>query len=288
MRQAYIKYIFALLLFGSNGIAASHISLPSYEIVLFRALLGSLLLMILFFFSGHRLSALQYKKDTFSIALSGVAMAADWLFLFEAYARIGVSMGMLINYCGPAIVVTLSPLIFQERITWKKLIALIAAVAGVFLIGGQAAFAGASTWGLFYAGLSAVAYAAMVICNKMSKQVTGIENSVLQLLFTFSTVAIFFGCKQGFHLEIASGDWLPILWIGLLNTGAGCYFYFSSISRLPVQTVAICGYLEPLSAVIFSIIFLHETMLPLQILGAALIIGGAVLGESNHLFVTRE
>lgn len=67
--------------------------------------------------------------------------------------------------------------------------------------------------------------------------------------------------------------------IGLLNTGVGCYFYFSSIGKLPVQTVAICGYLEPLSAVILATIILGETMLPLQILGAILIIDGAVFGE---------
>ena len=46
-----------------------------------------------------------------------------------------------------------------------------------------------------------------------------------------------------------------------------------------MQTVAICGYLEPLSAVVFSVIFLKETMLPIQIIGAVLIIGGAMLGE---------
>jgi hypothetical protein len=33
MNKAYLKYIAALLLFGSNGIVASHISLNSYEIV---------------------------------------------------------------------------------------------------------------------------------------------------------------------------------------------------------------------------------------------------------------
>ena len=70
-----------------------------------------------------------------------------------------------------------------------------------------------------------------------------------------------------------------MLILGLFNTGIGCYFYFSSIGKLPVQTVAICGYLEPLSAVVFSVIVLHETMLPIQILGAALIIGGAVSSE---------
>lgn len=136
MKQAYFKYILALLLFGSNGVVASQINLTSYEIVLLRSLLGSLLLVTLFFCGGHRLTAFHYKKDLLLIALSGIAMAADWLFLFEAYLQIGVSLGMLINYCGPAIVIALSPLVFRERITGQKLVALLASLAGVFLIGG--------------------------------------------------------------------------------------------------------------------------------------------------------
>ena len=56
-------------------------------------------------------------------------------------------------------------------------------------------------------------------------------------------------------------------------------FIFSSIGNLSVQSVAICGYLEPLSAVLFSVFLLHETMQPMQIIGTVMILGGAILGE---------
>ena len=79
--------------------------------------------------------------------------------------------------------------------------------------------------------------------------------------------------------EIPAGDWGYILWLGIINTGLGCFMYFSSISRLPAQSVAVCGYIEPLSAVLLSVLFLNETMSLLQITGAALIIGGALYGE---------
>ena len=153
------------------------------------------------------------------------------------------------------------------------------ALLGVFLISGQAALTGMNTWGLFCAGASALAYSAMVIFNKLAKEITGVENATIQLFFATVVIALFVGCKQGFHMEIDSNDWFPVLWIGLLNTGGGCYFYFSSIGKLPGQTVSICGYLEPLSAVLFAAIFLREAMLPLQAAGASLIVGGALLGE---------
>ena len=124
-------------------------------------------------------------------------------------------------------------------------------------------------------------YSFMVIFNKKATAITGLENSMLQLLISFLTVAIFVGFKQGFALQIPASSVLPVLFLGLVNTGLGCYLYFSSIGDLPVQTVAICGYLEPLSAVVFSMVILSETMLPLQILGAVLIVGGAVLAERN-------
>ena len=80
-------------------------------------------------------------------------------------------------------------------------------------------------------------------------------------------------------VNIPQSSILPILILGLVNTGIGCYFYFSSIGNLPVQTVAIIGYLEPFSAVLFSVLFLRETMLPMQVIGAVMILAGAVFGE---------
>ena len=67
-------------------------------------------------------------------------------------------------------------------------------------------------------------------------------------------------------------------------TGFACYLFFSSISRLLIQSVAILGYLDALSAVIFAVIFLGERMSPLQIIGAICIVGGAMFSECYRLF----
>ena len=89
-------------------------------------------------------------------------------------------------------------------------------------------------------------------------------------------------------MHIPAGDWSAVLLLGLVNTGVGCGLYFSAIGRLPAQSVAVCGYLEPLFAVVLSALLLHETMTPLQIAGAALIIGGAVYGECRPAGKARK
>ncbi len=165
MRRAYLKYFAGLLVFGSNGVVASFIHLSSYEIVLLRSVLGGCLLLALFFATGHRFTFMHHKRDLLFISLSGVTMAVEWLLLFEAYAQIGVSLGMLINYTGSALVILFSPLFLKERITFPKIIALLAALLGAFFISGQAAAHGVSAWELLCAILSAVTYAIMVLTN---------------------------------------------------------------------------------------------------------------------------
>lgn len=279
MKRSYFKYILALLLFGSNGIVASFISMNSYEIVLLRTLFGSLLLLAIFLLRKGKSTFYKSKKHFLYLAVSGITMGTSWMLLYEAYTRIGVSISSLLYYCGPVIVMVLSPFLFKEKLTIYKAIGFIAVLCGVFLVNGNALSDGSDTFGILYGVLSAVMYAFMVIFNKKATSITGLENSTLQLIISFLTVAVFVGIKQGIVMDIPTDSILPLLILGFINTGIGCYFYFSSIGNLPVQSVAICGYLEPLSAVLLSVLFLKEIMLPIQIVGAVLILGGAILGE---------
>lgn len=278
-RKAFLKYIAALLLFGLNGIVASHIALSSYEIVFLRTLIGSILLLLLFRMANGKFHIKDNKKDAMYIVFSGMAMGTSWMFLYEAYQQIGVSLASLLYYCGPVIVMILSPVLFREKLTAPKLVGFFIVLGGIVLVNGNAAGSGRNLWGLFCGGMSAVMYFFMVTLNKKSKAISGMENSVIQLVVSFLTVAVFVGVRQGFIIYVPGDAWVWILTLGILNTGVGCYLYFSPLSKLPVQTVAVCGYLEPLSAVIFAAILLGEKMTILQVVGAACIIGGAMFGE---------
>ena len=129
--------------------------------------------------------------------------------------------------------------------------------------------------------MSALMYSFMVVLNKKSHKIIGMENSCLQLTVSFLTVAIFVGIKQAFVIHVPASSWPWILVLGLVNTGIGCYLYFSSLSKLPIQTVAICGYLEPLSAVVFAALLLGEKLSATQYIGALCIIGGALMGVTK-------
>jgi ferredoxin len=116
-------------------------------------------------------------------------------------------------------------------------------------------------------------------CNKKAVSITGLENSTLQLVAGFITVAVFIVIRQGIVIPVTSESIFPILLLGVVNIGIGCYLYFSSIQQLPAQSVAICGYLEPLSALVFSAAVLQERLTFVQMVGSVLMLGGAAFGE---------
>lgn len=279
MKRAYTKYIIALLLFGSNGIVASYINMSSHEIVFFRTMLGSLFLLAIFILGKGQFTFYKYRKHFLCLTVSGIAMGTSWMLLYEAYARIGVGVASLLYYCGPVIVMVLSPLIFKEKLRICKIIGFLIVFCGVFLVNGNMLNENVNTLGILCGLFSAILYSLMVIFNKKAARISGLENAMLQLFVSFITVATYTGFKQGLTSDISSVSIFPVFVLGLLNTGIGCYFYFSSIGSLPVQSVAVCGYLEPLSAVLLSCLLLKEIMLPMQIIGAVLILSGAVFGE---------
>ena len=281
MRNFYRSYIAGLLLFGSNGIVASGIALDSYQIVYLRCIIGSAALLLLFLLTKQRRNAKGHTRDLCFLAISGAAMGANWLFLYEAYRRIGVGAATLLCYCGPVIVMALAPILFHEKLSLRKCLGFLAVLVGVFLINGQAAQGGKMLWGIFCGGMSAVMYAVLVIANKKVAYIVGMENALYQMLFSTLTVVLFLLFREGLFFSIPAVSLPFILLLGVANTGLGCYLYFSSIGQLPVQSVAVLGYLEPFSAVVLSAVLLGEGMSAMRFLGAALILGGAMYAEMS-------
>ncbi|MZQ98157.1 MAG: EamA family transporter [Acidaminobacter sp.] len=279
MNNPYFKYVFSLLLFGSNGIMASLILLSSYEVVFWRTLIGSLFLLALFLMSGGKFKAIHHKKHWVYALISGAALGISWIFLFEAYSEIGVSVASLAYYCGPVLVIAISPFLFNERLTAARLAGLGAVMLGMLFVNGLGLLTNGLSWGLFCGLSSAVMYAVMIVFNKKASQVTGLENALYQLVMSFITVALYTFFRQGAPSLSVTEYLLPILIFGLVNTAVGCFLYFAAIDHLSAGSVSIIGYLEPLSALVFSAVFLHEQLTELQVIGAVLILSGAAFSE---------
>ena len=268
-----------MVIFGTNGLIVANISLGSAEIVLMRTFLGSLFLLAVVLVK-RSFSFADLKADLVPATMGGAALGLNWVLLFSAYRSAGVGLSTLTYYCGPIIVLALSPVLFREKLTWNKLLAIAAVAVGMFCITGDIEPGSDVQTGILFGGGAALLYASLIVANKRVKRLSGLNCAMYELIVAFFVVLIYL-VASNVKLPVipAAEDIVWVLVIGLVNTGLAYYLYFSSLQKLPGQTVALVCYIDPLTALLVSGAFLGEKLLGVQIAGAVLILGGACLGE---------
>jgi drug/metabolite transporter (DMT)-like permease len=71
--------------------------------------------------------------------------------------------------------------------------------------------------------------------------------------------------------------WLGLLWLGALGTGVAYLLFFRIIERWGATRTTLVTYVIPVVAIALGYVILGERLEPLELAGAALIIGGVVL-----------
>ena len=270
-----ILFIAAMIIFGTNGLLVAKISLSSAEIVLMRTFLGFIFLLAVVA-ARRSFSFSDLKRDIVPATVGGAALGFNWVLLFGA----GVSIATLVYYCGPMLALILSPIIFKEKLKANKIVAVMAVAAGMLFISGNVTEGSDVQTGLLLGAGAAALYALIIIVTKRVTHMSGLSCSTYELFISF-IVMIFYLLINGIKLPVipSADDIVYVLIIGFVNTGLAYYMYFSALQKLPAQTSSLISYIDPLTALMVSALFLGERLGAVQLLGAALILGGACLGE---------
>ena len=285
-QKAYIKLVFAMIIWGTLGPLVKQIPLASGEIVLARVILGLATLGIIYFASGgcragNTADRYAVRKDIAILFVSGAVMGFNWVFLFEAYKYTTVSMATVSYYCAPVIITALSPLVLGEKLTASRIAGIAAATAGMFMITGSLQGGSQPLKGVLFGLLAALFYACVTILNKQLKGgFTGIQITIVQLFAAGIVVAPYAVINhEGSWVMPQSAGLVCLVIVGVVHTGIVLHLYFSSMQILPGQSVAMCSYIDPVSSLLIAAAVLSERMSIVQIIGAVLIIGGAAFGE---------
>ena len=273
----YFMYILSMLIFGTNGYYVTNISIEGSQIVLFRTIIGGLLLTGMAAIRGG-FDRMALRTDAPFLLGGGIALGLNWVALFEAYRLLNVSLATLIYYIGPVLFLLSTPFLFREKLSGIKLAAAGIVLIGLVCISGSIVAGGMDFQGLFAAVMSALLYTTLIAFNKRIARTGGMQTAAIELDVAFVVVFLYVMIMTGFpHPQAADLPYLAA--IGVINTGLAYFLYFSGLQKLPGHAVALLSYVDPVSALVFSAVLLHETMTPIQMAGAALIIGGAMFGE---------
>ncbi len=225
--------------------------------------------------------ALTPLKKLLWFGIPGALIGFNWVLLFEAYRYTTVSIATLCYYMSPALVILLSPLLLKEKLTLKKGLCVLAALVGMVLISGLIGSGTTASLAGVLLGLgAAVLYASVILINKKAPATDVYEKTTIQLGMAALCLVPYLLISGSFTF---SGLTLPgvilLLIVGIVHTGLAYALYFASIRSLKAQTVALLSYLDPVVALLLSVLILGESMTPLSILGAVLILGSALIAE---------
>ena len=281
--KSRIMLLTSVFIFGTIGILRRYIPLSSSLIALVRGVIGSLFLISLIYIRKNKLNIASIRKNLVLLILSGAAIGFNWILLFEAYNYTSVATATLCYYLAPILVILASPVVLKESLTKRKILCAVTALLGMVLVSGilDAQFSGiAEMRGVLFGLGAAILYASVILMNKKMSGISAYDKTILQLsmaslallpyvLLTENWTAITFTPLATTLLLIA----------GIVHTGIAYWLYFGSMEHLHSHTVALLSYLDPILAIVLSMIFLQEPMSVASAIGAVMILGAAYISE---------
>ncbi len=281
-----LKLIIAMLIVGSIGIFVHYIPISSTLIATARALIGTIFLFILILLQKKAINWKKVRENSLYLLVSGAFIGFNWIFLFEAYQYTSIAIATLCYYMAPAFVILLAPFVLKEKISGFNLLCTGFAILGAVLISGVLSGGESSLLGIGYGLVAALLYASIMILNKKTKGLSGLELTFFQLLAAAAVMLPYALLTE----DISSVSWTSqiiglLLFVGIVHTGLVYQLFFSAMNKLPTQTSSLLSYIDPITAIFLSAIILNQTLTLIQVLGTLLILGSAI---SNEFFTQKS
>ena len=136
------------------------------------------------------------------------------------------------------------------------------------------------TWGILFGLGAAVLYATVILLNTKIKNISSYDKTIVQL--AAAAVVMIPYCllvERNEAIVFSPLNIVLLITIGVLHTGIAYAIYFGAMQKLPAQTTAIFSYVDPVIAIILSIVILREPFSVWSLIGAVLILGAALISE---------
>lgn len=283
MKAAKIQLISSMIIFGTIGLFVRYIPLPSSVIAFARGLIGMIFLLLVLVVQRKKPNLSAVGKRWPLLLLSGAALGANWILLFEAYRHTTVAISTLCYYLAPMFIILVSPLVLREKLTARKLVCVLVSLAGMVCVSGV--LTGSiptidELTGILLGVGAAALYATVVLLNKSLPGISGNDRTVVQLGISAVVVLPYILLtEQVSTLRLDTTGFVLLFVVAIVHTGIAYALYFNSMERLQAHTLAIFSYIDPIAAILLSALLLKEPLGWTGVLGAILILGSAALSE---------
>ena len=276
-------FVSSMLIFGTIGVLRRYIPFSSALLAFSRGVLGGLFLFGFVKIGKRGAGEKLPGKLLARLIVTGALIGINWMLLFEAYNHTTVAVATLCYYMEPTIIMLLSPFVFKERLTGKKAVCAAVSIIGMVLVSGvigEGAAGSGHVKGILLGLGAAVFYSAVVIMNKKTPGTEPFQRTTVLLLSAGIVMLPYLFLTDGFRTgEVGAPAVILLIVLGVVHTGIAYTLYFGSMDGLKVQSIAVLSYIDPVAALLLSALFLKEPLSLLNIVGAVMIIGSAMISE---------
>lgn len=280
---AKFRLVLAMIIYGTIGLFARAIPLPTSLVANFRGAVGAIFLLLVLYLQKEKLDFKAIRANLKVLIPVGAVMGFNWMLLFEAYRYTTVAVATVLYYLAPVVVVLVSPVILKEKLTLRRSIFVLIALVGMVFTSGIIQSGSGGSWnarGVMLALGAAMMYACIVLLTKFTRDIRSYDITIVEL--AISAVVLLPYNLLTVDFSAISIDGTGILMLAILcivHTGIAYWLYFGSLPHLPAQTSALLSYIDPVVAILLSALLLHEPMDALCAIGAVLVLGSTVLSE---------
>ena len=277
--------IVAAMCYGTNPLGA----LPLYAdginacTVLFYRFGTAVLMLGLLMLAQHKSFALS-RQEAGILAGLGVLFASSSLSLFFSFYFMSAGIASTLLFVYPVMVAVS----FHERVTVSTVSSIALALCGIGLLYRGDDGAALDTNGVTLVMISSLTYALyIIIVNKSPLRLSSIKLTFYVLIFAVCTVFVTSLFQPTTHIQLLATprQWGLAFMLGLLPTVMSLVLMVIAVHDIGSTPTAIMGALEPLTAVVISVLVFGEAFTWRLAAGIVLILAAVILiviGKNIH------
>ena len=113
---AKFRLVLSMIIYGTIGLFARAIPLPTRLVANFRGAVGAIFLLLVLYLQKEKLDFKAIRANLKVLIPVGAVMGFNWMLLFEAYRYTTVAVATVLYYLAPVVVVLVSPVILKEKL----------------------------------------------------------------------------------------------------------------------------------------------------------------------------